>query len=454
MRGSILMAISNKLGSMVLTTGNKSEMSVGYATLYGDMNGGFNPIKDVYKTEVYALARLRNQSPGRMSRAGAAGDPGADHHPCPDGRAAGRDQTDQDSLPPYDVLDDHSARASSSTIARLPSSSRARAFRGASAEDARTCVYNRRIQAAPGATRRQDNGAILAATAAIRSPTAFATCHDQRQQAVLADGALRAVTHRADPYRQCPHGGVQLAVRAQAWRPIRAALRRYRPRRARPSTSQRAIAADLAWLGIVPDLTVRQSERFDRYGAGRRAAQGDAAASIPATRPSRSSNCGASGSWRAARRRSMTARRLSSARADRQQLEAAGRRPHWRFLLEARKVAWNDLVRGDAGDRHRHPVRSGADPRRRQLSLHAAIGRRRHRSRHHPRHPRRGPCRQHRGADPDVRGARGQAAAIRPSQPAGRRPMARGCRSGSARCRSPACASRGSRRWRWRALRR
>ena len=59
-RGTILMAISNKFNLMVVTTGNKSEMSVGYATLYGDMNGGFNPIKDLYKTEVFRLARLRN----------------------------------------------------------------------------------------------------------------------------------------------------------------------------------------------------------------------------------------------------------------------------------------------------------------------------------------------------------------------------------------------------------
>ena len=59
-RGTTLMAISNKFGGMVLTTGNKSEMSVGYATLYGDMNGGFNPIKDLYKMEVYRLARWRN----------------------------------------------------------------------------------------------------------------------------------------------------------------------------------------------------------------------------------------------------------------------------------------------------------------------------------------------------------------------------------------------------------
>ncbi len=60
-RGVILMAISNKLGSMVLTTGNKSEMSVGYATLYGDMCGGYSVLKDVYKTKVFALARWRNQ---------------------------------------------------------------------------------------------------------------------------------------------------------------------------------------------------------------------------------------------------------------------------------------------------------------------------------------------------------------------------------------------------------
>jgi NAD+ synthase len=104
-RGIVLMAISNKFGLMVVTTGNKSEMSVGYATLYGDMNGGFNPIKDLYKTEVYRLARLRN----RWKPQGALG---------PDGPVIVEDaltrapsaelrenQTDQDTLPPYDVLD-------------------------------------------------------------------------------------------------------------------------------------------------------------------------------------------------------------------------------------------------------------------------------------------------------------------------------------------------------------
>jgi NAD+ synthase len=105
-RGTILMAISNKFGSMVLTTGNKSEMSVGYATLYGDMNGGYNPIKDVYKTEVYRLAQWRN-------RHRSDGLKGPASHVIPERIIAKapsaelrEDQKDQDSLPPYDVLDD------------------------------------------------------------------------------------------------------------------------------------------------------------------------------------------------------------------------------------------------------------------------------------------------------------------------------------------------------------
>ena len=88
-RGTILMAISNKFGLMVVTTGNKSEMSVGYATLYGDMNGGFNPIKDLYKTEVYRLARLRNRwKPDDALGPARRGDPRKHHHARADRRAA------------------------------------------------------------------------------------------------------------------------------------------------------------------------------------------------------------------------------------------------------------------------------------------------------------------------------------------------------------------------------
>ena len=104
-RGLILMAISNKTGAMVVTTGNKSEMSVGYATLYGDMNGGFNPIKDLYKMEVFRLSALRN----RWKPFGALG-PDGEVIPeniivKPPSAELRENQKDEDSLPPYPVLD-------------------------------------------------------------------------------------------------------------------------------------------------------------------------------------------------------------------------------------------------------------------------------------------------------------------------------------------------------------
>ena len=109
-RGVLLMAIANKTGRLLLTTGNKSEYAVGYATIYGDMCGGYAPIKDLYKTEVYALCRWRNGQAGLGIR-----DPGfertadsvipqavIDRAPSAELR---ENQTDEDSLPPYDVLD-------------------------------------------------------------------------------------------------------------------------------------------------------------------------------------------------------------------------------------------------------------------------------------------------------------------------------------------------------------
>ncbi len=100
------MSVSNKFGPMVVTTGNKSEMSVGYCTLYGDMNGGFNPIKDLYKMEVYRLCELRN-----AWRPAFAKGPGGQVIPAniivkaPTAELR-ENQTDQDSLPPYEALDD------------------------------------------------------------------------------------------------------------------------------------------------------------------------------------------------------------------------------------------------------------------------------------------------------------------------------------------------------------
>src|SRR4029078_1915983 len=104
-RGVLLMGISNKFGELLVTTGNKSEMSVGYATLYGDMCGGYSVLKDIYKTEVYALSEWRNTHVPEDSaltakdvipQSSITTAPTAEFRP---------NQTDQDSLPPYDVLD-------------------------------------------------------------------------------------------------------------------------------------------------------------------------------------------------------------------------------------------------------------------------------------------------------------------------------------------------------------
>jgi len=95
-RGSLLMAVSNKFGRILLSTSNKSEMAVGYSTLYGDMCGGFAPLKDVYKTQVYELARWRNAKEKIIPDKVITRAPSAELH---------ENQTDQDSLPPYDKLD-------------------------------------------------------------------------------------------------------------------------------------------------------------------------------------------------------------------------------------------------------------------------------------------------------------------------------------------------------------
>lgn len=97
-RGLILMAISNKFGALVLTTGNKSECAVGYCTLYGDTCGGFAPICDIYKTEVYRISKLINKKAGReiIPQNTIDKPPSAELRP---------DQKDEDSLPPYDLFD-------------------------------------------------------------------------------------------------------------------------------------------------------------------------------------------------------------------------------------------------------------------------------------------------------------------------------------------------------------
>ncbi|MBA3812836.1 MAG: NAD(+) synthase, partial [Caulobacteraceae bacterium] len=101
-RGVALMALSNKLGLMLMTTGNKSEMAVGYATLYGDMCGGYNVLKDLYKVDVYAVSRWRNTHAMNGGPAEPIPERILSKAPSAELRA---DQTDQDSLPPYEELD-------------------------------------------------------------------------------------------------------------------------------------------------------------------------------------------------------------------------------------------------------------------------------------------------------------------------------------------------------------
>ena len=159
-RGTLLMAISNKTGAMVVTTGNKSEMSVGYATLYGDMNGGFNPIKDIYKTEVFRLSSLRNE----WKPDGALG-PSGEVIPVniitrPPTAELRENQTDQDSLPPYDMLDAHPGAAGRARGAagRRSSPPASRARRGGAD---RPAAQHRRIQAPAGGAGRQGDGKEL-----------------------------------------------------------------------------------------------------------------------------------------------------------------------------------------------------------------------------------------------------------------------------------------------------
>ena len=223
LRGVILMAISNKFGPMVLTTGNKSEMSVGYATLYGDMCGGYNVLKDIYKTEVFAPGALAQPA---CRREGALGPQGRviperiiDKPPTAELRA---NQTDQDSLPPYDILDGileclvEQEMSFEETVAQglsIPPPS------SASSSLLYVSEYKRR-QAPPG---------VKISLAQFRPRPALSHHQCLPGRALMScHRPLRAVAHRLAACRQCPHGAAQLSVRAQDGRQIPAAHRRHR----------------------------------------------------------------------------------------------------------------------------------------------------------------------------------------------------------------------------------
>jgi NAD+ synthase len=147
-RGLTMMALSNKLGLMLLTTGNKSEMAVGYATLYGDMCGGFNVLKDLYKVDVYDICRWRNDHAVYGGSRGAIPERILTKAPSAELR---HDQTDQDSLPPYEVLDAilHGLVEEEATLDEIV----ARGFDPDTVERVQNLLYSseyKRRQAAPG----------------------------------------------------------------------------------------------------------------------------------------------------------------------------------------------------------------------------------------------------------------------------------------------------------------
>ncbi len=147
-RGVTLMALSNKLGLMLMTTGNKSEMAVGYATLYGDMCGGYNVLKDVYKVDVYDVCRWRNANAAYGGPTSPIPERILTKAPSAELRP---DQTDQDSLPPYEVLDAilHGLVEEEATLDEIV----ARGFDGPTVERVQRLLYGseyKRRQAAPG----------------------------------------------------------------------------------------------------------------------------------------------------------------------------------------------------------------------------------------------------------------------------------------------------------------
>ena len=148
-RGVILMALANKFGGLLLTTGNKSEYAVGYATIYGDMCGGYAPIKDLYKTEVFALARWRNAASGSAPNGGMVIPPAVIERP-PSAELR-ENQKDQDSLPPYDVLDAILMRHVD--LEQSPRRDHRRRFQRGDGRTRRAPGPHQRMEAPPGGSR-------------------------------------------------------------------------------------------------------------------------------------------------------------------------------------------------------------------------------------------------------------------------------------------------------------
>ena len=192
-RGTTLMAISNKFGSMLVTTGNKSEMSVGYATIYGDMNGGFNPIKDLYKIEVYELCRWRNANvskDGRGPRGIVIPENILTKAPTAELR---ENQKDQDSLPPYERSTTFCSawskrRCRSATLSPVATASRLSGRSSGSSTSPSTSA----ARPHPASRSRR---AASAATVATPSPTGFG----RRVDGPVAADDEQGQTHGSGP---------------------------------------------------------------------------------------------------------------------------------------------------------------------------------------------------------------------------------------------------------------
>ena len=210
-RGNVVMALSNKFGWLVLTTGNKSELSVGYATLYGDMAGGFAVLKDVFKGWVYRLVRWRNEQEGRDARA-------RQRARAPAVRRAARTSSATRTRCRPTTCSTRSSPATSSRTSTPPSWSRAGpARRGGRAGD--PDGRPGRVQAPPGAARAsRSRPRRSAATGACRSPTATSRACERPPLRAVKDAGRTAIVTRERAHRR-PSSSVNSTSQTQVVRP-------------------------------------------------------------------------------------------------------------------------------------------------------------------------------------------------------------------------------------------
>ena len=355
MRGLVLMAISNKSGAMLLTTGNKSEMAVGYATIYGDMNGGQSDQGDLFKMEGLQTRRLAQFAhpaghalpEGRRHPAEAIIDkaPTAELRP---------NQTDQDLLPPYPILDEvlTGMIEDELSIAEIVARGEGRFDRALVQRIERLVLlaeYKRR-QAAPGVkmtSKAFGIGRKYPITNGYRDESDVVTVREP-----AADAAGRRVT--VVRYAPSPTGRLHLGNARPALLNWLFALRtggdyilRYDDTDTARSTDEfaRGIEGDLAWLGIAPALRIRQSDRMALYHAARERL-------IAAGRLYPAYETEDELEIKRGRARLLGKPpiydRAALALTDEQKraYDAEGRKPHWRFRLDGRPVHFADLIKG------------------------------------------------------------------------------------------------------------